>query len=69
MTDTMRLRAARIATGGARGIGAAISEKLVAEGAKVIVADSGVDISGNDPDHPSQRHSPAAGRERRCLYR
>ena len=39
-----------IVTGGARGIGAAISEKMVAEGAKVIVADSGVDIAGNDPD-------------------
>ena len=39
-----------IVTGGARGIGAAISEKLVAEGASVIVADSGVDIAGNDPD-------------------
>ena len=51
MTDTLALEGrVAIVTGGARGIGAAISEKLVAEGAKVIVADSGVDISGNDPD-------------------
>ena len=39
-----------IVTGGARGIGAAISRRLVAEGASVVVADSGVNLSGNDPD-------------------
>ena len=51
MTETPALDGrVAIVTGGARGIGAAISEKLVAEGASVIVADSGVDIAGNDPD-------------------
>ncbi len=39
-----------IVTGGARGIGAAISGRLAAEGGSVVVADSGVDIAGNDPD-------------------
>lgn len=39
-----------IVTGGARGIGAAISHRLVEEGASVVVADSGVDLAGNDPD-------------------
>ena len=41
---------AAIVTGGARGIGAAISKKLIAEGASVIIADTGVDIAGYDPD-------------------
>ena len=51
MTDSPALEGrVAIVTGGARGIGAAISEKLIAEGASVIVADSGVDIAGNDPD-------------------
>lgn len=39
-----------IVTGGARGIGAAISRRLVDEGASVIVADSGVDLAGNNAD-------------------
>ena len=39
-----------VVTGGARGIGAAISRKLVSDGAAVVIADSGVDISGNDAD-------------------
>lgn len=39
-----------IVTGGARGIGEAISRMLVNNGASVVVADSGVDPSGNDPD-------------------
>ena len=49
-----------IVTGGARGIGAAISEMLVARGAAVVVADSGVDIAGRNPD-PSAAQAFAAG--------
>jgi NAD(P)-dependent dehydrogenase (short-subunit alcohol dehydrogenase family) len=61
MTDNPALQGrVAIVTGGARGIGAAISEKLVAEGASVIVADSGVDIAGNDPD-PSVAEAFADG--------
>ena len=39
-----------IVTGGARGIGLAIVEELHRLGAAVLVADSGVSISGNEPD-------------------
>ena len=39
-----------IVTGGARGIGAAISKNLMARGARVIIADNGVDTAGNNAD-------------------
>ena len=39
-----------IVTGGARGIGLAIVEELYRLGAAVLVADSGVSISGSEPD-------------------
>ena len=39
-----------IVTGGARGIGLAISEELHRQGAAVVIADSGVSISGDEPD-------------------
>jgi NAD(P)-dependent dehydrogenase (short-subunit alcohol dehydrogenase family) len=39
-----------IVTGGARGIGLAITEALHALGATVVVADSGTSISGENPD-------------------
>jgi len=39
-----------IVTGGGRGIGAAISRALAAEGAKVVVADSGTSIDGQGGD-------------------
>lgn len=39
-----------IVTGGARGIGLAISEELHRLGAAVVIADSGVSISGDEPD-------------------
>ncbi len=47
-----------IVTGGARGIGLAISEELHRLGAAVVVADSGVSIAGDDPD-PSVADSAA----------
>lgn len=39
-----------LVTGGARGIGLAVSRRLHALGASVVVADSGVSIAGTDPD-------------------
>lgn len=39
-----------IVTGGARGVGAAISQDLVARGAKIVVADNGASIDGRDTD-------------------
>lgn len=39
-----------IVTGGARGIGLSIAEELHRGGAAVVIADSGVSISGEDPD-------------------
>ncbi|MBX9943964.1 MAG: SDR family oxidoreductase [Reyranella sp.] len=51
MSGLLEGRAA-IVTGAGRGIGRAIAEALVAEGAKVIVADNGASIAGDggDPD-------------------
>jgi NAD(P)-dependent dehydrogenase (short-subunit alcohol dehydrogenase family) len=48
-TDLLEGRVA-IVTGGARGIGAAISEMLVGCGASVVIADSGTAIDGRDKD-------------------
>lgn len=50
--NTQQILAGRVAvvTGGARGIGLAISEELHRLGAAVVIADSGVSIAGNDPD-------------------
>jgi len=39
-----------LVTGGARGIGLAISQQLHALGASVVIADSGVSIGGDSPD-------------------
>lgn len=39
-----------LVSGGARGIGLAIADDLLKHGAQVVIADSGVSISGDDPD-------------------
>ena len=39
-----------IVTGGATGIGLAITKRMLQEGAKVVIADSGVSIDGQNPD-------------------
>jgi NAD(P)-dependent dehydrogenase (short-subunit alcohol dehydrogenase family) len=48
-----------LVTGGARGIGLAISRRLHALGASVVLADSGVSIGGDEPD-PSVAEAAAA---------
>ncbi|MDP2378566.1 SDR family NAD(P)-dependent oxidoreductase [Reyranella sp.] len=59
MTALLEGRAA-IVTGAGRGIGRAIAETLVAEGAKVIVADNGASISGDGGDPEVARETARA---------
>jgi len=49
-----------IVSGGARGIGLAIAEDLSARGARVVIVDAGVSISG-EPDEPQIAQHAAAG--------
>jgi NAD(P)-dependent dehydrogenase (short-subunit alcohol dehydrogenase family) len=59
MTGLLEGRAA-IVTGAGRGIGRAIAESLIAEGAGVIVADNGASIGGDDGDPAVARETAAA---------
>lgn len=65
MTGLLEGRAA-IVTGAGRGIGRAIAESLVAEGACVIVADNGASIGGEDGD-PTVAHEAVAALGKRAV--
>ena len=49
-----------LVTGGARGIGRAIAQELVGRGARVLIADPGVSIAGENPDAESVRETARA---------
>lgn len=70
MTQTQTALAGRVAlvTGGARGIGLAITQRLHALGASVVVADSGVSIAGENPDPRVAQEAVAALGERAAAF-
>lgn len=57
-----------LVTGGARGIGLAISRQLHGLGANVVIADTGVSVSGDDPDPSVARDVVAELGERAVAF-
>ena len=56
-----------VVTGGARGVGAAIAERLRADGWGVVVVDlDGGDVTGDAPIRPSPREPPTPQRSSGC---
>ena len=68
MSDASLAGRVAIVTGGARGIGAAISTLLVERGASVVVADLGCGIDGRDPDPSVARAFADSLGERAIAY-
>lgn len=69
-SDDERSLSGRVAlvTGGARGIGLAVSRRLHELGASVVIADSGVSIAGEEPDASVAESAAAALGDRAAAF-